>query len=52
MPVQAEAEYVDRSSKVADQFAQSLKTDSQISSMNDVTHVTYPVLFSVIYPIV
>jgi predicted transcriptional regulator len=46
MPVQAEAEYVDRSSKVADQFAQSLKTDSQISSMNDVTHVTYPVLFS------
>ncbi len=46
MSVQAEAEYVDRSSKVVDQFAQSLKNDSQISSMNDVTHVTYPVLFS------
>jgi hypothetical protein len=50
MPVQAEAEYVDRSSKVADQFAQSLKTDSQVSLLNDVTHITYPVLLSSAVP--
>ena len=30
----------------ADLFAQSLKNDSQASLMNDVTHITYPVLLS------